>query len=329
MSTTTADLNSKYVGVILAAGCSRRMMSLSDKYPKPLLPVCNKPLIQYQIELMRSLGILDITILIGHRGYQITREFGDGAALGVNLSYVEQSNMLGIAHAVGTLEPYIDRPFLLFLGDIYFVPGNMQELFELFESYQLGAVLATKEEPDAEAIKRNYSVHLSNEGYVTRVIEKPRHTTSRLKGVGIYLFDLTIFDAIRRTPRTAMRDEYEITDAIQVMIDDGYSVRVANAVLDDINMSTPHDLLALNLRLLKEKSEDIYLGDNCDIHPQATIKNSIIGSSVSITRPISVVNSLIFSNTTVDSVAMVENSIVAPGLVVNCRVLDESLKHHV
>jgi dTDP-glucose pyrophosphorylase len=325
----TGTPKSAYEGVILAAGSGTRMMALSDKYPKPLLPIFNKPLIQYQIELMRSLGIRDITILIGHRGYQITREFGDGSALGVNLNYVEQGKMLGIAHAVGTLEPHINRPFLLFLGDIYFLPSEMQQMFSLFEQHQLGAVLATKEEPDVEAIKRNYSVHLNDEGLVTRVIEKPRHTTSRLKGVGIYLFDLTIFDAIRRTPRTAMRDEYEITDAIQVMIADGYPVRAANAVLDDINMSTPHDLLDLNLRLLKEMTENNYVGDDCHIHPQAAIRNSIIGSRVSITQPISVVNSVIFSNTTLDSAAMVENSIVASDLVVNCRMLDENLKSYV
>ena len=73
-----------------------------------------------------------------------------------------------------------------------------------------GAVLAVKDEPDPAAIRKNFAVIQDERQRVTRVIEKPRASPNRLKGVGLYLFDLTVFDAIRRTPRTAMRDEYEI-----------------------------------------------------------------------------------------------------------------------
>lgn len=310
--------NSHFVGVILAAGCGTRMMSLSEKYPKPLLPICNKPLIQYQIELMRSLGITEITILIGYSGYKIVREFGDGSSLGVSLHYVEQTQMLGIAHGLGHLEPYINKPFLMFLGDIFFVPGDIEAMLTTFADNKLGAVLATKDEQDPEAIKRNYSVTLSDDGYVTRVIEKPRHTINRLKGVGIYLFDLTIFDAIRRTPRTAMRDEYELTDAIQVMIDDGYPVKALNAVFDDINVSTPHDLLGLNLRHLKKMGSEKIIGENCNIHPESKVRNSIIGSDVQISEPISIVNSVILKNTVLTTKSSIDDSIVVGELVVNC-----------
>ena len=78
------------VGVILAAGASTRMLPLSDAYPKPILPVCNKPLIQYQIELMRSLGIEEIVVLIGHRGFEITKTLGGGRQPEVRLRSVEQ-----------------------------------------------------------------------------------------------------------------------------------------------------------------------------------------------------------------------------------------------
>jgi len=130
-----------YQGAILAAGSGSRMMGISEYYPKPLLPICNKPLIQYQIEMMKSLGILDIIILIGHQGYQITRAFGDGSAFGVQLRYVEQTRRLGIAHAVGSLEPHIHKPFLLFLGDIFFVQAELNTMFVLFEEQQGGGGL--------------------------------------------------------------------------------------------------------------------------------------------------------------------------------------------
>ena len=67
-----------------------------------------------------------------------------------------------------------------------------------------------------------------------RVIEKPLRVPNSLKGCGIYLFDQRIFEAVRRTPRTAMRDEYELTDSIQILIDYGYPVRTANVVDWDV-----------------------------------------------------------------------------------------------
>src|SRR5262245_18649668 len=239
--------NSEIVGVILAGGRGTRMFPFSDHYPKPLLPICNKPLVVYQIEMMKELGVRDVFILVGHKGFQLSMMLGDGSCFGVRINYVEQTEILGIAHAVGRLEPHINHPFLMFLGDIFFVPRDLSQMVTMFREQGQGAVLAVKEEPDPAAIRKNYSVVQDASGRVRRVIERPRHTTNRLKGVGLYLFDLSVFDAVRRTPRTAMRDEYEITDTIQVMIDDGLTVRVANSVLDDVNITSPADLLDCNL----------------------------------------------------------------------------------
>ena len=253
---------SKYMGVLLAAGHATRTGTLRDEFPKPILPIGNKPLLVHQIELLRSMGIIDITVLIGHKGYQITRVLGDGERHGVRLQFVEQKSMLGIAHALGQLENYVDRPFLLFLGDIYFVPKDIGSMFRVFEEENCGAVLATKQETDVSAIRRNFSVILDNTGKVVRVIEKPRHVVNNLKGVGLYLFDLQVFDAIRRTPRTAMRDEYEITDSIQVMIDDGHVVRSTDAVHDDLNVTYPEDLLWMNIALARCEHGGILVADS-------------------------------------------------------------------
>src|SRR5258708_7043288 len=96
----SSPLSSEFVGVILAAGHGTRMQPFSDRYPKPLLPICDKPQIVHQICIMRDLGICNIYVLIGHRGYQIAEVLGDGSSLGVTIRYVEQKSMLGIAHAV-------------------------------------------------------------------------------------------------------------------------------------------------------------------------------------------------------------------------------------
>lgn len=308
---------SKYVGAILAAGRGTRMAPFSDQYPKPILPICNRPLIEYQIEMMKAVGITEIFILVGHKGYEIARVLGDGDRLGVSLKYVEQSGMLGIAHAVGRLEPHIDRPFLLFLGDIFFLAGDLRQMFSLFEEQEGGAVLATRED-DPVAIRKNFAITLGSDGRVTRVIEKPRHTPNRLKGVGLYLFDLAVFDAIRRTPRTAMRDEYEITESIQVLIDDQYPVRPANVVIEDVNVSTPGDLLRCNL-LQARLTPDRAMLDVAGVHKDADLHNCVVGRDVVVTHPIRIANSVLLSGSRVHQQNGFEHFIVTPDCVVDCQ----------
>jgi NDP-sugar pyrophosphorylase family protein len=314
-------LDAKYCGVVLAAGKGTRMHPFSDNYPKPLLPVCNKPVVQYQLEAMRDLGIRDVVMLIGHKGYQIVNTFGDGAHLGLKIRYVEQVNMLGIAHAVRQLEPHINLPFLLFLGDIFFQADDLQSMFTLFEEQNGGAVLATKEEQNPAAIRENYSITLNAEGFATRVIEKPRHTTNRLKGVGIYLFELGMFDAIRRTPRTAMRDEYELTDAIQVFIQDGFPVRPCNAVLRDVNLTTAGDLLSCNLLQAELSSQFSVSPLGLAKHADANLDRCVVGSNVSIRHGITIRSSVIFDDTEVDARVNLEHFVITPQGFVDCNHL--------
>ena len=305
-----------YMGVILAAGKGTRMASLSEAYPKPILPIGNKPLLVHQVELLAGLGITDIVVLIGYKGFQIAKVMGDGSRFGVRIRYVEQTQMLGIAHAVGQLEATVDRPFLLFLGDIYFVPRDMRAMLTKFEQQDGGAVLAIKKEKDPAAIMRNFSVVENDEGRVVRVIEKPRHVTNDVKGVGLYLFDLSIFDAIRRTPRTAMRDEYEITEAIQVLIDDGAVVRTEEAVLDDINMTFPDDLLKLNISMARDGAGLIH--PEASIHPEARISNSVVGARARVSAPVTINNCLLFDEVVVES--SLANAIVTPEQIISCQL---------
>lgn len=306
-------------GAILAAGRGTRMAAFGEPLPKCLMPIGNRPLIEFQIDIMRSLGIDEIVILIGHKGYEITKVLGDGSRLGVKLTYVEQTSIFGIAHAVGRLEPHIDRPFLLMLGDIFFLPGDLARMVEIFHAQGEGAVLAVKHEADPAAVRKNFSVTLSAEGLVTRVIEKPRYVHNPLKGVGLYIFGLSIFDAIRRTPRTAMRDEYELTESIQVMIDDGHPVRVSQSVIDDINLTYPTDLLRCNLMLAAKHPEHRLVDSSASVNPQARISESVIGANVRVQSPISIKRTLILSNSVVTTTSDLEDMVVAPHGVFDCR----------
>jgi NDP-sugar pyrophosphorylase family protein len=276
---------SPYLGVILAAGHGSRMGPFGEEVPKPIAPICNKPLLVYQIEQLRALGVSEIIVVIGHLGHLITATLGNGAAYGVRIRYVEQTQRLGLAHAVGQLEPHIDRPFVLMLGDIFFEVADLGRIVREFEEHHPAAVLATKNEPDPAVVRRNFSVHLRDDGTVRRVIEKPRFVETNLKGCGLYLFDLRVFDAIRRTPRTALRDEYELTDSIQILIDLDYSVRAATVVEWDMNLTYIGDLIACCRRRLAAEGRTALVGSGCELADGVELEETVLGDGVAVTRP--------------------------------------------
>jgi len=311
------------VAVILAAGKGTRMHPFSSHYPKPALPICNKPLLQYQIEMFRNLGITDILIVIGHLGHEIAQKFGSGDALGVKIKYVEQTKLLGIAAAVGQLETYVSSRFFLVLGDIFFKADNLGSMLQKMDDLEASSILAVKTEDDPDAIRRNFTVLFNDDNSVRRVIEKPRHVTTKIKGCGLYLFDLHVFDAIRRTPRTAMRDEYEITDTIQIMVDDGLAVFTDEVVKWDVNLTFPSDVLSCNLFELESLGIDKMIGDNTRIHPDAELHNVVVGDDVVIENPIRISNSIIFPGTVVTSAHDIDQFIITPEHQIDCRDFKE------
>ncbi len=313
MSSTDTPL----LGVILAAGKGTRLQPFSERYPKPILPILGKPLLQYQVECLRELGVRRIIIVIGHLGFEIVRALGDGRQLGVDIQYVDQSRTLGIAHAVSKLEPLVDRPFMLFLGDIFFVHEDLERMVAMLGRDDVRGVLAVKDEPSIEAVRRNYVVREDAEGFVKRVIEKPQHPTSRLKGCGLYLFDPVFFDAARRTPRTAMRDEYELTDAIQIFVDDGYRVRAARVIRDDLNLSYPADLLDINLKLLR--ADESLIGKDVRMPPGCRVEHSVILDGATVMHPIAIRDALVFPGVTVTATSDVRRAIVTAEGVIECR----------
>ncbi|MFO1039747.1 MAG: sugar phosphate nucleotidyltransferase [Geminicoccaceae bacterium] len=304
-------------GAIIAAGRGTRMGPFGDAAPKAVLPIANRPLIEHQIHAMRDLGVDEVVVLIGHKGYEIAKVLGDGERLGVRVTYVEQTQAMGIAHAVGRLEQHLDRPFVLMLGDIYFVSDGLREMVDLFLDTQAAAVLAVKNEPDPEAVRRNFAVQLRDDGIVTRVIEKPRHLSNRLKGVGIYLFSPAVFDAIRRTPKTAMRDEYELTESIQVMIEDGMHVRVADVIREDINLTFPADVLRCNLLATAGSS---LVHDTARLHTGVQLEQTVVGANATIDIPIRLTRSVVLSNAVLRDGADLEQVIVTPTGIIDCRV---------
>jgi dTDP-glucose pyrophosphorylase len=273
-------------GIILAAGKGSRMQPFSDVCPKSVLPILGKPIVVHQLEMMHALEIERVLIVVGHLGYQLVNAVSRcEVASRLQIDYVDQKETLGIAHALGTLESRVGGASLMFLGDIYFITDRLGEMIRVYGQSEIGAVLAAKIETDPKAVSRNFAIYEDDQGTVTRVIEKPRHARTNLKGCGLYLFGPEIFDAIRRTPRTAMRDEYEITDSIQILINDQIPVKAARVIDDDLNLTVASDLLAINLAELERAGQKNCIVDGTEVPAAVELDRCTVGTQVQFEGP--------------------------------------------
>ncbi|MFT7619270.1 MAG: glucose-1-phosphate thymidylyltransferase, partial [Planctomycetota bacterium] len=213
--------------------------------------------------------------------------------------------------AVGQLGNVINGSFLLVLGDIYYAPKNLDLMVKQFEAQGGGAVLAVMREPDLEAMKKNFTVEQGEDGMVRRVVEKPRNPINDLKGCGIYMFGDEMFDAIRKTPRTALRDEYEITNSIQILCDDGYPVSVAEVVEWDCNITFARDLLNANVQYLERHNMDNLVHPTAEVHKDAVLERVVVGEGAKILLPVHIRNAVILPDTVVDRGSRIEEMIIS------------------
>ena len=306
------------VGVILSAGKGSRIDPFNVHYPKPLLPIGNRPIMGHHLEICRSLGIDRCVIVVGHLMDQIINHFGRGAADGPKIEYVEQAQILGIAHAVGQVESRVDGPFLLCLGDIFYLAQHIERLVERYRKGDVSAVLAVKEETSPDPVRRNFTVELDEGGFVSRVIEKPRNPVNLVKGCGIYLFGPEVFDAIRRTPRTALRDEYEITNSIQILIDDGFKVAAESVVDWDLNVTFPGDLLDANIAYLEQLGVENLIDESATVDEGVVLEKCVIGAGARVTGPGRLRQAVVLADAVVDAGQDLRRALVSKDLVSRC-----------
>lgn len=276
--------NKVHQGVILAAGRGNRIHPLTNLYPKPLQPVCNKPIMQYQMEIMREAGIEEVAIVIGPNGNPIREFFRDGNRVGIKIEYIEDPEPAGIASSLACAEPWVRGPFVVFLGDIFLVVSDFAQALTPVENGAKGTVVVRRDTPDA--IRQNFAVVFDKNKRVEYVIEKPTHAMSDFKGCGVYVFTPDIFDAIRRTPRSTLRNEYEITDALQLFIEFGGPIFAADVVRWDVNVTYPKDLLTCNLLMLREMRLENLIGKDVFMHKDARVTSSVIGDRAVIDTPV-------------------------------------------
>lgn len=206
--------------VILAAGKGSRLYPLTHHIPKPLLPLANRPTMHYAFDRLKEIGATDICIVVGENENYMREALGDGSQFGIKLSYIRQPEAHGLAHAVGYAKDFVNRePFVLYLGDAMYDKAFTDHAQKFSESGAACLTIVMKV-PDPS----RFGVVVMDDGNnVQTLVEKPKEFVSDLALIGMYYFREQLWDVLP-TLQPSPRGEYEITDAMQLLVNAGHKV---------------------------------------------------------------------------------------------------------
>jgi len=314
--------------VILAAGQGTRLRPVTLTMPKPLVPVANKSLIAYAIDVLKESGFNHIGVVVNDLSSAIPHQLGDGAKLGVRLEYVVQAEQRGLAHALSLCRDFVgDEPFCMFLGDNIF-QDKMKSVLTGFEHSGDEAAVVLGEVSDPS----RYGIADVQGDRIVRVVEKPKDPPSNLAIAGVYLFRKSIFDAISHI-KPSWRNELEITDAIQYLITQGHTVRPYILTGWWIDAGKPDAIIQANQLVLGElpytpapENPEQILGSSEVSHrvllgEGSRIIDSVVRGPVIIGRNVTIKHSYIGPYTSLGDNVIVENSEIEASIVMKDCVI--------
>jgi len=322
-------------GLLLAGGHGTRLRPLTFTGNKHLLPIANKPMILYGLEHLINAGVKEIGIILGPIKEGVTELLGDGSKFGVKITYIDQPEPKGLAHAIIVSQNFLgDEPFLMYLGDNVLKQGA-KPLLDIFERNKSDCVIGVAEVKDPS----RYGIVVFDEGgRIKKLVEKPKQPVSNWALIGVYVFNNKIFEAIKKI-KPSWRGELEITDAIQVLLDDEAKVDFQFVQGWWKDTGRPEDLLEVNQLVLQELQplnegilEDgatfvggVRIGRETTVRNRTTIRGPVvvgehceIGPNVYIGPYASIGNDVTIRN------SEIENSIVMDGAYIDCgkRIID-------
>jgi glucose-1-phosphate thymidylyltransferase len=237
--------------VVLAAGEGTRLRPLTESRPKGMVPVDGKPILTHCFEELAELGADEFVVVVGYRKEDIIDHYDDEFD-GIPITYAHQREQKGLAHALLTVEEYIDDDFMLMLGDNVF-DANLGDVVKRQREDRADAAFLTEEVPYEEAGR--YGVCDTNDyGEITDVVEKPEEPPSNLVMTGFYTFTPAIFHACHLV-QPSNRGEYEISEAIDLLIRSG---RTIDAIRMDgwrVDVGYPED---------RDEAEQLLRGDDSE-----------------------------------------------------------------
>lgn len=304
-------------GLILSGGKGTRLRPITYTSAKQLVPVANKPVLFRVIEALKEAGIADIGIVVGDTAPEIKAAVGNGSRWGVQITYIHQESPLGLAHAVKISQDFLtnDR-FVMFLGDNV-IEGGIGPLIRQFGESDWNAQIVLTQVPNPQ----QFGVAELQNGRIVRLVEKPRNPPSNLALVGIYMFDQTIFEAVNAiTP--SWRGELEITDAIQWLVEQGYTVYPYVHEGWWIDTGKMEDMLDAN-RLVLEELEP-YVAGYVD-------RDSKLVGKVTVEKGAEIINSVIRGPAIIGEETRIVNSYIGPftSIYNHCQVKDSEVEHSI
>jgi len=304
-------------GLILSGGKGTRLRPLTFTQAKQLVPVANKPVLFYGIEALKEAGIENIGIIVGDTKEEIQRAVGDGSRWQVNISYIEQEDPLGLAHAVKISEDFLGKdPFVMYLGDNILKSG-IKSLVEEFQEKKPNSLILLTEVPNPQM----FGVAELEGGRVVRLVEKPKEPVSNLALVGVYMFDFHIFEAVKAI-KPSWRNELEITDAIQYLVENGYEVQPHLVTGWWKDTGKIEDILEANRLILESISGEIQ-GD--------VDEASKINGQVKIEKNVVVKNSIIRGPAIIGAHSEIVDSYIGPFTSIqnNCKIVQTEIEHSI
>ncbi|MEU7006255.1 glucose-1-phosphate thymidylyltransferase [Streptomyces sp. NPDC046332] len=239
--------------LVLSGGAGTRLRPFSYSMPKQLIPIVNKPVLEYAVENIVDLGVSEIAVIVGDRAAQITEALGDGSRFGARITPIHQDKPRGLAHCVELARPFLgEDDFVMYLGD-NMLPEGITKIADEFRADRPAAQIVVSKVPDPRAFG---VAELDADGAVVSLAEKPSRPRSDLALIGVYFFTSAIHQAVAAIEPSA-RGELEITDAIQWLLTHGHDVRAGEydgywkdtGKADDVLECNRHLLGALSRRI--------------------------------------------------------------------------------
>ncbi|MCV0393721.1 MAG: glucose-1-phosphate thymidylyltransferase [Nitrosopumilus sp.] len=343
-------------GIILHGGHGTRLRPLTHTGPKQLLPIANKPMSQYALEDLKKAGVTDIGIIIGDVYPDKVKEYyGDGEKFGVNISYIYQEAPKGISHAIRLCKEFIgDERFIVYLGDNV-LRKDLSDYTKKFQSSETDAMILLCEVDDPQ---RFGIAELDSEpGKIKKIMEKPKNSQSNLAVIGIYFLTPKIFDIIDKL-KPSWRGELEITEALQLLMDNGNKITYDAVTGWWKDTGTPEDIIHANKLVLdsigtenqflidddtqiKEQvvigkdstisrdsfvSGPVIIGKNCTIGPAVRIGPYVSIGDNCIIKNCEIENSIIMNESNINSKISIHDSIIAHGSTIKDSIVPKKHK---